>query len=38
LLDGGLPPAQAYIPAAEELLHRYVADDGAPRQAPLAFF
>ena len=38
LLDGGLPPAQAYIPAVEELLHRYVADDGAPRPAPLAFF
>jgi hypothetical protein len=37
LLDGGLPPVQAYLPAAEELLHRYVSDDGASRATPLAF-
>lgn len=37
LLDGGLPPVEAYLPAAEELLRRYVADDGAPRAAPLSF-
>ena len=24
LLDGGLPPVEAYLPAAEELLRRYV--------------
>jgi hypothetical protein len=34
LLDGGLPPAEAYLPAADELLQRYIADDGRPRQAP----
>lgn len=28
LLDGGLPPVEAYIPAAEELVDRYVRDDG----------
>ena len=28
LLDGGLPPIEAYIPAAEELLQRYHDDDG----------
>ena len=28
LLDGGLPPIEAYLPAAEELLQRYVEDDG----------
>jgi hypothetical protein len=28
LLDGGLPPIEAYEPAAEELLSRYVNDDG----------
>jgi hypothetical protein len=27
LLDGGLPPAEAYLPAAEELLQRYVRND-----------
>lgn len=30
LLDGGLPPAEAYLPAADELLHWYVRDDGVP--------
>ena len=25
LLDGGLPPEEAYVPAAEELLRQYVA-------------
>jgi hypothetical protein len=29
LLDGGLPPIEAYEPAAEDLLVRYVNDDGA---------
>jgi hypothetical protein len=24
LLDGGMPPAEAYVPAAEELLRQYV--------------
>ena len=28
LLDGGLPPVEAYLPAAEELLARYIRDDG----------
>ena len=28
LLDGGLPPIEAYEPAAEDLLVRYVNDDG----------
>ena len=37
LLDGGLPPVQAYLPAAEELLDRYLSDDGAPRATPLSF-
>lgn len=37
LLDGGLPPVEAYYPAAEELLRRYVADDGAGQSAPLSF-
>lgn len=37
LLDGGLPPVQAYLPAAEELLHRYLGDDGLPPAAPLSF-
>lgn len=37
LLDGGLPPVQAYLPAAEELLQRYLADDGITRSAPLSF-
>lgn len=34
LLDGGLPPVEAYLPAAEELLQRYIADDGQPRARP----
>jgi hypothetical protein len=29
LLDGGLPPVEAYEEAAEELLRRFVADDAA---------
>jgi hypothetical protein len=28
LLDGGLPPVEAYWPAAEEILTRYVRDSG----------
>jgi hypothetical protein len=32
LLDGGLPPAEAYEPAAADLLERYVAP--APRARP----
>lgn len=32
MLDGGLPPVEAYLPAADELLQRYVRDDrSAPR-------
>lgn len=32
LLDGGLPPVEAYLPAAEELLHEYVLPSpAAPR-------
>lgn len=27
LLDGGLPPVEAYEPAAQEVLERYVRDD-----------
>lgn len=37
LLDGGLPPVEAYRPAAEELLEWYVRDDGgaaAERRLP----
>ncbi|MCU0617380.1 MAG: hypothetical protein MUD17_09920 [Gemmatimonadaceae bacterium] len=30
LLDGGLPPVEAYLPAADELLQWYVRDDGVP--------
>lgn len=37
LLDGGLPPVEAYLPAAEEVLHRYVADDASPVSIPLTF-
>lgn len=33
LLDGGLPPAAAYEPAAREILERYLRGDG-PRPAP----
>ncbi|HMS03766.1 MAG TPA: hypothetical protein PKE51_12355 [Gemmatimonadaceae bacterium] len=29
LLDGGLPPVEAYLPAAETLLEHYGRDDGA---------
>lgn len=29
-LDGGLPPAEAYVPAAEELLRQYVAPEPRP--------
>lgn len=35
LLDGGLPPAEAYLPAAEEVLQRYIADDGRPSSPPV---
>lgn len=28
LLDGGLPPVEAYLPAAEELLQRYARNNG----------
>jgi len=34
MLDGGLPPVEAYVPAAEELLERYVRDDGSARRDP----
>ncbi|MFN9203917.1 MAG: hypothetical protein ACK6DP_12745 [Gemmatimonas sp.] len=34
LLDGGLPPVDAYVPAADELLQRYIADEGRPRRPP----
>lgn len=37
MLDGGLPPVEAYLPAAEELLQRYVADDGSSASIPLTF-
>lgn len=37
LLDGGLPPVEAYYPAAEELLRRYVTDEGSARITPLSF-
>ena len=38
LLDGGLPPVEAYVPAAEELLREYVLPSaGAPGFAPPAF-
>lgn len=37
LLDGGLPPVEAYYPAAEDLLRRYVADDGSARVTTLSF-
>lgn len=30
LLDGGLPPVEAYLPAAEDLLRYYTADTPAP--------
>ena len=31
LLDGGLPPAEAYEPAAVDLLERYVRGDAPPQ-------
>ncbi|MGZ9193603.1 MAG: hypothetical protein ACXW65_15215 [Gemmatirosa sp.] len=39
LLDGGLPPIDAYVPAAEELLQQYVrgADSSPPSFAPPSF-
>ncbi|GLC23551.1 hypothetical protein [Roseisolibacter agri] len=38
LLDGGLPPVDAYTPAAEELLREYVAPSAsAPGFAPPGF-
>ena len=36
LLDGGLPPAAAYEPAAMDVLERYVRGE-APRRPPLGF-
>jgi hypothetical protein len=35
LLDGGLPPAEAYLPAAEDVLRHYVADTPPPSAARL---
>jgi hypothetical protein len=35
LLDGGLPPAEAYLPAAAELLARYVRDETPSPGLPL---
>lgn len=37
LLDGGLPPVEAYYPAAEDLLRRYVSDDGTGRATARSF-
>ncbi len=34
-LDGGLPPIEAYLPAAEELLQHYVNNDLSERQTPI---
>ncbi len=34
-LDGGLPPTEAYLPAADELLRLYVKNDFEPMQEPL---
>lgn len=31
MLDGGLPPAAAYEPAAQDMLERYVRGDVSPR-------
>lgn len=36
MLDGGLPPIEAYEPAAEELLERYVTDDGSDHHPPVS--
>lgn len=33
-LDGGLPPVEAYLPAAEDVLRRYVDGEHAPRETP----
>jgi hypothetical protein len=35
-LDGGLPPVEAYTPAADELLQLYVANFTAIRTPPMA--
>lgn len=37
LLDGGLPPVEAYEPAAEELLFFYVNDDGTSGRTSITF-
>ena len=37
LLDGGLPPVEAYEPAAEELLRLFVQDAGAGDERRLDF-
>jgi hypothetical protein len=34
-LDGGLPPIEAYLPAAEELLERYVRNETTVAADPL---
>lgn len=34
-LDGGLPPVEAYLPAAEELLQHYVNNDLSERSTPI---
>ncbi len=34
MLDGGLPPVEAYLPAAEDVLRRYVDGEHTPREAP----
>ncbi len=38
LLDGGLPPAEAYYDAAEELVRRYVDDSGRDTSTELFSF
>ena len=35
LLDGGLPPVEAYLPAAQEVLQLYVRNDLSPRSDPM---
>jgi hypothetical protein len=37
LLDGGLPPVEAYLPAAEELVLRYLRDEGVSESPPPSF-
>ena len=37
LLDGGLPPVEAYEPAAEELLRLFVQDRGAETEQRFSF-